>query len=1575
LPDPHQFGPAEIDAAIEDFEASWSSGVVPAIGDCLHACTGADDEFRYQLLCELIMVDLEWRWRRNVSAVGGDLSTIIRDAMEDGRVSHRPRLEEYVRAFPELLAVSKLPIQLIADEYRVRHCWGDRPTRRAYLERFPAQAAKLQAALARTEALLRPRSPPTAVRFQCPNCHIPVELVELGEGIELDCPSCGSSIQMANDEAIKSKLGSRISHYELIERVGSGAFGTVWRAFDSELHREVAIKICRQRGFSSGDSVGSLLHEARAAAGLLHHNIVTVHQVGSEDGTDYIVSDFVDGMSLHDWFLLHPLDWHGTAKLCACIAEAIHYAHGQGIVHRDIKPSNIMMNEAGEPFLTDFGLAKRESVGVTMTMDGRMLGTPAYMSPEQAQGDMRNVAPPSDIYALGVVLFEMLTGERPFRGDVSTLLHQVVHQDAPRPRDLNASVPRDLETICLKCLEKDPARRYATALELARDLNRFTADLPVAARPITRFERAIRWCKRKPLLASLSTATVVLLLVTAISAVLAYLGQRTITLQQTEIARSQTLIAQQSASFALREGERRVAAEKSAAVARARRLAAESLNEEADNPELGVLLAVESVRQTQEKYGFMLPEAEQALRTGLAGVGGRPIPHCSDAAFSPDGRKIATLESFESTHRLVVRELPGINAIYTREIAQPSNQRFSNSRAFTNVNGTSKLPVIAFSRSGRWLYFSDRAKAWIVHFSDDNRISEPQALDIPNAQLDSERQVEFAAGDSWLTVTNRNIGEDCEVFLYALTDDAVAAEPIRLGISAYWPLLSPSGERLLLFAPDVPPVQQVGTEDLRYVKLFDLRAGDPRSEPKVIGTKTLACFARFIAGDYLVASRMDSQDGPALRAWSPDGDPVRSEIGWSGVTISSDGQWLMDSTRVWKTAGLLDGEELPAPIKTLPMKIDRRSKTALAAGWLFVNVRDANNGMLWDLRDASRIKEIRCTFAESFRSSVISPDGRWLALTHPSSISLVPLTGEHGRSIHHKNSVTTFQTHATAGRVAFSGDGKWLVSFGFGAARLYDLEDLTLGAEPAVERIRVAPRKLFDRLTAEEREHDSEPFVPVRVSNDPNLRKSPDGRWIVGRLGPMLGAYVWDTQSPNGLDWQSLPYARYSEFSFSKDSKRLVGHDERGPSVIVDLDRLQEEPIRLAGEHFVLLSAFGKDADQLFTSSDEGLRYWNLGASEPESQLVYGAEQTVTYLGVGSESKWLITGHVAPGPRLEAWRAYRFFYYPDPNDSPLVTSLRALNLEDLNAPPVILQPPSDGFLCNRILMGKTGKWMATATQTDHSSIERVSAMPGVGYETVFQYQASEEITLWNLSERLSAPVATIKAQADEQLRLLAMDPTERWLVLGRMPRDVFVGERGIQWKEEVGESEVWIWDLANGRLQHRVDVPKPPVGAQFSRDGRALAVQLAGTSLVVWNDLAAEEPKQHRMLTSGEEIALNQAGSRRARQTMTPDIQFSHDNRYLMNGSELWDLSIEADLAAPVKVISGVHSWSVRDRGIRVFTPEMKWLLSQESVLGGWVLKRYLIGEDQLVEAAMKYVGRDLTQGERDQLKIPDASQ
>lgn len=270
--------------------------------------------------------------------------------------------------------------------------------------------------------------------------------------------------------------------YELFEEIGRGGMGVVYRARQVSLNREVAVKMLLFGEFASDEFIARFKAEAEAAASLRHPNIVAIHETGVYEGAPFFSMDLITGPNLAHLVREKPLGSRQAARYVRIIAEAISYAHDRGVLHRDLKPSNVLIDSDDEPHVTDFGLARRYGVKSLdrpkdilddLTLPGEASGTPNYIPPEQAAGVNDRLGPQSDIYSLGALLYHLLTGRPPFAAEsISETLAQVLQNEPVAPRRLNSSVPRDLETICLKCLQKNPARRYATAQELADDLAR-----------------------------------------------------------------------------------------------------------------------------------------------------------------------------------------------------------------------------------------------------------------------------------------------------------------------------------------------------------------------------------------------------------------------------------------------------------------------------------------------------------------------------------------------------------------------------------------------------------------------------------------------------------------------------------------------------------------------------------------------------------------------------------------------------------------------------------------------------------------------------------------------------------------------------------------------------------------------------------------------------------------------------------------------------------------------------------------------------------------------------------------------
>ena len=338
---------------------------------------------------------------------------------------------------------------------------------------------------------------------------------------------------LGDDESIQSAetadavpLGG-FGAYDLLEELGHGGMGVVYKARQRSLHRVVALKMLLGGQFAGKVALGRFRAEAELAAQLQHPNIVAIHEIGEQDGLPYFTMDFVPGRSLVDLVRDHPLPAPAAASYLQIIAKAIHYAHEQGVLHRDLKPSNVLIDAFDQPRITDFGLAKRltsdSSLATdhsSLTLTGQALGSPNFMPPEQAAGKHKTSGPTSDIYGLGAILYYLITARPPFMADnVSAAMRQVLENDPVSPRVLNPGVPRDLETICLKCLQKEPKQRYASAQEVADELGRFLRSEPIQARPVSLATHVWRWCRRKPVLAALAAVVVALAAISTTTAV------------------------------------------------------------------------------------------------------------------------------------------------------------------------------------------------------------------------------------------------------------------------------------------------------------------------------------------------------------------------------------------------------------------------------------------------------------------------------------------------------------------------------------------------------------------------------------------------------------------------------------------------------------------------------------------------------------------------------------------------------------------------------------------------------------------------------------------------------------------------------------------------------------------------------------------------------------------------------------------------------------------------------------------------------------------------------------------------
>jgi WD40 repeat protein len=798
------------------------------------------------------------------------------------------------------------------------------------------------------------------------------------------------------DTPIADTSAQRFGDYELLEKIAEGGMGVVYRARQLSLNRLVAVKMIQPGRVGSPEMVLRFRAEAEAAASLHHPNIVAIHETGECEGQHYFSMDYIEGQNLAEAVREGPLPSARAAQLVAKIAAAVHYAHQHKILHRDLKPSNVLLDEAGEPRVTDFGLARRLGGDSSLTLTGQVFGSPRFMPPEQASGRRAAVGVHSDVYGLGAILYYLLTARPPFVGEtMETTLAQVLEREPVSPRLLNASVPRDLETICLKCLEKEPARRYASAQAVADELGRFLRKEPILARPVSRPEKVWRWCRRKP---ALATALGAVVLVAAVG----FAGIVT----QLRRAKASELFARQNAYAADMNLAQR------ALEANDVRLAVSLLNKH--RPADSSLATRHSsgatdLRNWEWRYLWQLcqPDESVRLQTNSGSIGQVAISHDGKVMAAQTGadkialwdltakRQMAELPSSGSIGILALSPKGGRLAVSTRKVQGVTTVEVWDVPARkirSTLNLRSPVRSLAFSPDETLLAsFDNKGTVAVVDWAANHTLTN---LFVPPPRHGYAGVVDFSPDGSRLA-----IGEDygrIRILNWRMRTMVAMTNLTQMGEGVGALAFSPSSELLA-----------TGFGNAGTIRLWDARSGEPRGQwANPAGTIRALAFTpdgqRLASAGrdrtvriWSVADQVElrclrghESEGMAL-AFLPDGKTLASGCSESTVCFweSTASHRPLTHTNLVISIGLDSLSHLDAKNyarEELAPEVVRRFGFAFTPdGRSFITSAPDGSLGLWDTRSVQR-KENLPTLGSNNWGVALSPDGHWLAVGNAS---------------------------------------------------------------------------------------------------------------------------------------------------------------------------------------------------------------------------------------------------------------------------------------------------------------------------------------------------------------------------------------------------------------------------------------------------------------------------------------------------------------------------------------------------------------------------------------------------------------
>jgi WD40 repeat protein len=1347
-------------------------------------------EERRLALPELAHVDLEFRLKAGQEA----------------------RVEEYLGRFLEL-NVPPIVRALVATEYRHRRRRGEPPPGE-YAARFP------QLTLAPEDL---PWAAPTVV---------------------------GGASLADGGTADRSPEWPKVAGYEVQGELGRGGMGVVYRAHHLQLQRLVALKVIRADEPDEPQRA-RFLAEARAAAGLRHPHIVQVYEVGEHNGRPFAALELLEGGTLSAKVSQSPLPASEAAGVVETLARAVQHAHEQGIVHRDLKPANVLLTADGTPKVADFGLARRlGEAGQTQT--GALVGTPSYMAPEQA-GGKKDIGPAADAYGLGAILYECLTGRPPFRGDTPLeTLRQVLDDDPVPPRRLQPKVPRDLDTICLKCLHKDPARRYARALDLAEDLRRLRAGEPVAARPVGPGERLLKWARRRPA-AALLLLLIALGTLGSIAAVAGFAEYlRTALAQRThELEDNQALLDEANAQSQRERDEEARKRQRQAFWTRAVLNLQRALDLRLQGE---VTLSGNLVSQTwevednRELHGTF---SEEILTVQCSRVTWRLQPDdgpCTGVALSPDGTLLAVTADkgvFDRPWTGPPHVLPPgkwkTHIFFTPQGDELLRCEEKGEVAFWDVaRGVRTRPVAvrpgteaALGRDGRTLALARQTRWW--------------AWDLVTNR-------EFLQRDTGQRVTALALAPDSRTLAVALASGTIGLWDLASGreVGQLTGHMEPICN--LVFSPDGGLL--AAAEAASTARVWDWRQGAAllvfRAQVPLGNRSTLS----FSPDGRLLAWGTEKRDPLLLNVafpevaaslcpdFSPAGPVAFSPDGRTLAVADRDGTFALLGRPTWK-------------VERSFRRGHRGGLLALAwsadGAWLACGGADGVVEV-WNASSGQRLLALPA-HRTAARCLAFAPDGRTLATGGADAlVRLYDLPAGRLRAILLE---PTDEVHA----LAFSPDGRTLA--GCGADRTLRVWDCATG------KLRQAFPGVADRALAFHPDGrtlaasgptpvllDAATGQPLREFRGPSgptsaVQLTPDGTALLGREGGNL--YLWDAKS--GALRFVLPVAQGDGgWSLAPDGRTLAVTGSDGSLTLLDVDTLHAHRPWGQMPHAVRALAFSWDGRRLTTVSQEGpayledytlpgkpspqaappsrvlagtgagaIRVWDLGTGRQADQLAVPSEHAeLTCLAVAPDGATIVAG--GRGGTLWWWdrsRGQATASGPDLiNEAARAAWGKVADAERLREPyrpefdeqvQAVAFSPDGKYLATLSNKGLLQLWDSATHRLRHTLARNVESCGSVAFtpdSTTLMTSSKAEVWLWAVdSGQRVGGLKVYKGRPTDPLRDIALSPDGRSLAVAYT------------------EGSIALWEFPSGRLLARsVGGHAGVVSAlAFAPDGKTLA--------------------------------------------------------------------------------------------------------------------------------------------------------